>query len=128
VIVRTAEGWRQLDPATLRPAGTPPDEDVARLIADAVAVNPRRYGRIVRIADRVVTTDTGVVITLDWDRLALQQRGRDTDRIDLLYKVHYLQWTGQVLVDRLLGLGGLAALIVLTVLGARLAFRRRDQG
>ena len=47
----------------------------------------------------------------------LQQRGRDTDRIDLLYKVHYLQWTGQKTADKVLGLAGLTLLIALTLLG-----------
>ena len=64
------------------------------------------------------------MVTFDWNRLSLQQRGRDTDRIDLLYKVHYLQWTGQKTADKVLGLAGLTLLIVLTLLGARLAFRR----
>jgi hypothetical protein len=61
---------------------------------------------------------------LDWKRLSLQQHGRDTDRIDRLYKIHYLQWTGEKTVDRILGLAGLVLLLVLTGLGARLAFRR----
>ena len=124
LIVRTATGWVQLHPVTLQPLPAPPDEDVKRLIADAFAANPDRYGRIVRLDGAVAATDTGAVITFDWNRLSLQQRGRDTDRIDLLYKVHYLQWTGQKTADKVLGLGGLTLLIALTALGARLAFRR----
>ena len=95
LLVRTGTGWGQLDPVTLQPPPAPPDGDVQRLLADAFTVNPSRYGRIVSLAGGVATTDTGAVVTFDWNRLGLQQRGRDTDRIDLLYKVHYLQWTGQ---------------------------------
>lgn len=126
LLARTDNGWVQLDPMTLRPAAVPRDEDVRRLIADAFAVNPARYGRIVSVSAHrgTATTDTGAVITLDWNRLTLQQRGRDTDRIDRLYKIHYLQWTGQKTVDKVLGLAGLVLLTVLTTLGARLAFRR----
>lgn len=123
VIVRTAAGWAQLNPVTLQPLPAPPDDEVKRLIADAITINPGRYGRIATLDGAVATTDTGAVITFDWNRLALQQRGRDTDRIDLLYKVHYLQWTGQKTLDKVLGLAGLTLLIALTALGARLAFR-----
>jgi uncharacterized iron-regulated membrane protein len=124
LIVRTAEGWSQLDPATRQPLGEPAPADVRRLIADAFAVNPARYGQIASLDGRVATTDTGAVVTLDWNRLSLQQRGRDTDRIDRLYKIHYLQWTGEKTADRILGLTGLVLLLVLTGLGAKLAFRR----
>jgi hypothetical protein len=54
----------------------------------------------------------------------LWQRGRDTDRIDLLYKVHYLQWTSVTVVDRVVGIVGIVLVMALTVLGARLAIRR----
>ncbi len=70
-------------------------------------------------------TTTGVEVTLDWNRLALQQRGRDTDRIDALYRVHYLQWTGVDALDKVLGLLGLVLLVALAYLGARLAFTRQ---
>ena len=125
LIARTDKGWVQFNPVTLQPASAPADEDVRRLLADALTVNPARYGRIVSLAGSVATTDTGAVITFDWNRLSLQQRGRDTDRIDGLYRIHYLQWTGQKTVDKVLGLAGLTLLVVLSVLGARLAFGRR---
>jgi hypothetical protein len=124
LLARTDRGWVHLDPITRQPAAAPRDEDVRRLIADAFTVNPSRYGQIVSLDDGIATTDTGTVITFDWNRLTLQQRGRDTDRIDRLYKIHYLQWTGQKMVDKVLGLAGLVLLVVLTMLGARLAFRR----
>jgi hypothetical protein len=125
VIVRAAGGWTQLDPVTLQPSAPPAAEDLRRLIADALTANASRYGRITNLTGSVATTDTGATITLDWNRLSLQQRGRDTERIDLLYKVHYLQWTGQKTLDKILGLAGLVALVTLTALGAKLAFARR---
>jgi uncharacterized iron-regulated membrane protein len=124
LLARTDKGWVHLDPITLQPAARPRDEDVKRLIADAFAVNPSRYGQIVSLDGGTATTDTGAVITFDWNRLALQQRGRDTDRIDRLYKIHYLQWTGEKTVDKFLGLAGLVLLVALGGLGARLAFRQ----
>lgn len=124
LLARTDTGWVHLDPVTLQPAAVPREEDVRRLIADAFTVNPSRYGRIAGFAAGTATTDTGAVIRFDWNRLTLQQRGRDTDRIDRLYRIHYLQWTGQETVDQVLGLAGLVLLTVLTMLGARLAFRR----
>ena len=124
LLARTDKGWVHLDPITLQPAARPRDEDVKRLIADAFAVNPSRYGQIVSLDGGTATTDTGAVITFDWNGLALQQRGRDTDRIDRLYKIHYLQWTGEKTVDKFLGLAGLVLLVALGGLGARLAFRR----
>ena len=47
-----------------------------------------------------------------------------TDRIDLLYRIHYLQWTGIKKLDNVLGMLGIALVIVLTTLGAWLAFKR----
>ena len=123
LLARTDKGWVHLDPTSLQPAAVPRSEDVKRLIADALTVNPARYGRIVSLDQGTATTDTGAVITFDWNRLALQQRGRDTDRIDRLYKIHYLQWTGQKTVDKVLGFAGLVLLTVLITLGARLAFQ-----
>ena len=49
------------------------------------------------------------------------------DRIDALYRIHYLQWTGYKLVDRLVGLVGLLLLVTLAVLGVRLAFGRQPR-
>jgi hypothetical protein len=123
LLVRTDKGWSHLSPSTLAPAGVPTDEDVRRLVGDAFAANPGRYGHITSIADGTIRTDTGVEIVLDWTRLSLQQRGTDTDRIDRLYKIHYLQWTGQQSIDKMLGLVGLTLLVLLTSLGARLAWK-----
>jgi len=87
-------------------------------------MNPKRYGQIVSVNGKTVTTDTGIVVTIDWDRMSLQQTGSDTKWIDSLYRIHYLQWTGVRSIDRVVGLTGIALILILTALGASLAFRR----
>jgi len=131
LLVRTDAGWRNLEPATLRIAPAPPQEKLRLLFEDAFTANPDRYGRVASQIDLTAHTTTDVDVTLDWNRLTLQQRGRDTARIDALYRVHYLQWTGYKTLDKILGLVGLVLLVTLTYLGARLAFwreRRPDPG
>ena len=125
LLVRTAAGWHQLNPRTLQPIAAPTDDEVRRLVTDAFTANPQRYGSIVRVDNGVIHTDTDVEVTLDWNRVTLQQHGRDTDRIDRLYKVHYLQWTGNKSLDRVLGFVGLVLVLASTALGVRLAFGRK---
>ena len=124
LLVRTRSGWVHLDPATNQPREPPRESDLRRLLEDAFTTNPARYGNITGVNDNTVKTSTGVEVTLDWNRMTLQQKGRDTDRIDLLYRIHYLQWTGVRSVDRVVGLIGIALVLTLTSLGAWLAFRR----
>ena len=122
LLARTDSGWRNLDPSSLQPAPIPGEEGLLRLLRDAFTANPDRYGKIVRLVDRTANTDTGVEVVLDWDRLSLQQKGKDTARIDALYRIHYLQWTGNKTADKFAGGIGLLLLVTLTLLGARLAF------
>lgn len=124
LLARTAEGWAHLrqDGKTPRPA--PTEDEFKRLLADAFSADPSRYGAVVSASGNAARTDTGVAVTLDWNTLSLAQRGRDTDRIDLLYRIHYLQWTGVKAVDRPLGVAGLALVAALALLGVRLALRR----
>lgn len=124
LVVRTDAGWRNLDPATLKIAPVPSQDRLRLLFEDAFTANPDRYGRVATQVDLTARTTTGVDVTLDWNRVALQQHGRDTDRIDMLYRIHYLQWTGIKALDNVLGLLGLVLLVTLTYLGVRLAFAR----
>lgn len=123
LLARTGAGWIHLNPSTMQPRRAPTPDEVKLLLADAFTAHPDRYGTITVISDSSIQTDTGVEIILDWNTLSLQQRGKDTDRIDLLYKIHYLQWTGIRSVDKVLGLVGIVLVIVLTWLGARLALK-----
>lgn len=124
LLVRTDAGWTHLNPADMRTREKPSEDEIRTLLNDAFTANPGRYGKVARVLGDTASTDTGVEVTVDWKRLSLQQRGRDTDRIDLLYKVHYLQWTGAPVVDRIVGITGIVLLLTLTILGVRLAFKR----
>ncbi|HEY7544626.1 MAG TPA: hypothetical protein VID27_07080 [Blastocatellia bacterium] len=125
LLAKTADGWLHLDPMTMRVREQPDEEETRKLVTDAFSINPERYGHIERINGNTIFTDTGVRINLDWNRLGFQQRGRDTDRIDLLYKIHYLQWTGVAAIDKVLGPTGLILVMSLAVLGIRLAITSR---
>lgn len=125
LLARTTEGWQHLDPRTMQPRPYPSQEEIRTLVADASRENPVRYGTVSHVeGGGDITTDTGVHISLDWNRLTLAQRGKDTDLIDALYKIHYLQWTGNRPVDRVLGALGILLVFALSALGARLFFRR----
>ena len=123
LLVRTSKGWSHLDTQTLQPVSLPDKEAIRSLLEDAFTANPGRYGKVVSVEGNQITTDTGIRIKLDWQRLSLDQRGPDTDRIDLLYRIHYLQWTGVAAIDRVLSLLGITLVIVLSALGARLFFK-----
>jgi len=123
LIVRTDKGWLHLNPNG-QPRSEPTRAEIERLLKDAFTANPLRYGEISDVSGYQARTSTGVEVTIDWNTLSLQQHGRDTDRIDLLYRVHYLQWTGVKAIDKALGLMGLTLVMVLTGLGAWLAIRR----
>jgi hypothetical protein len=125
VIVRTLSGWQNLDAKSLQAKPAPDDAQLTQLLNDAFALHPLRYGRITSIADGTARTDTGVEVTLDWKQMKLQQHGTDTALIDLLYRIHYLQWTGIGPANKMLGVFGLALLIIMALLGAKLAFRKR---
>jgi hypothetical protein len=124
LLVRTRSGWSQLDPTNKQQRNLPSEEDLRKFFRDAFTANPGRYGDIKTINGTTITTNTGVEVTLDWNRMSLQQKGRDTDRIDRLYRIHYLQWTGLRSVDRVMGIVGIVLVLVLTSLGGWLAFKR----
>ncbi|HKG23414.1 MAG TPA: hypothetical protein VKC34_16055, partial [Blastocatellia bacterium] len=46
LLVRTADGWSHLDPASLQARPLPDDDQVRALLADAFSKNPERYGQI----------------------------------------------------------------------------------
>ena len=117
LLLNGSGGRQHLEPATLKPKALPSDADTARLIQDAIEVNPDRYGVIVEFAEGQAITSTDVVITLDWLNLSLAQSGRDTRLIDTLYKIHYLQWLGWPTADVALGTAGIVLLLLLTGLG-----------
>lgn len=127
LLARTPAGRLHLDPATMRPRSAPSESEARLLLLDAFSANPARYGLPVSVSNDIATTSTGIEVGLDWASLTLSQRGPDTERIDALYRLHYLQWTGIKWLDRALGLAGLVLLIALSMLGLKLALRRGSQ-
>ena len=124
LLVRTDNGWHQLNPTNKQTRSLPSEAEIKLLLKDAFLVDTQRYGNISTVSGDTVRTDTGVEVSIDWNSMSFQQRGKDTDRIDLLYRVHYLQWTGVKSIDRVVGFVGLVLVMVLTTLGAWLAIRR----
>ena len=118
LLARTEHSWEHLDADTLAPRPEPSTEERGRLLEDALrGKDAERYGRLL---PGEPLTDTGVRLALDWKTLTILQAGPDTDRINALYKIHYLQWTGVKTLDRVLGFLGLAAVAALSLLGLRL--------
>lgn len=124
LLARTSRGWFHLDARTRQPKPEPSAEGLETLVTDAFSANPARYGRVASMDGNLITTSTGVRVELDWNRLTLSQSGKDTDRIDALYKIHYLQWTGIKGVDKVLGALGILLVVALSMLGARLFFSK----
>jgi len=124
LLVRTINGWHHLNPGDKQPRSLPSESELKFLLQEAFLANPSRYGNISRVSGDTAWTDTGVEVHLDWNIMSLQQKGKDTDRIDLLYRIHYLQWTGFRKVDRVVGVIGIVLVLGLTTTGAWLAFKR----
>lgn len=117
LLVLTTEGWQNLDPVSGESHPEPPEPDRITLFEDAFRDRGERYGTVQSMEDWTARTSTGVEVTLDWDRMHFRQSGSDTRRIDLLYRIHYLQWTGTRIGDRILPLIGLTGLLTLAMLG-----------
>jgi hypothetical protein len=124
LLVRTTDGWQHLESQNLKPKAAPNEAEMRALFNDAFSSNPARYGQIVTVEGNKIRTDTGVQAKLNWESMSLTQRGKDTDRIDFFYRIHYLQWTGIESLDKVLGGLGITFILVLSVLGAILFFRK----
>lgn len=129
--VTTARGPALYDATTGARRSPLSADDAAALIRDAVARSPHAaaYGATIAppaVAERAVTLAyASAVVELGRDDGALQQRGADTDRIDWLYRLHYLQWTGQRTLDRALGIVGLVVIWAAMIAGVVLFVRGR---
>ena len=109
---------------------SPLTEEEARAIAASAAsraIAPERYGAVLGSSTVGPAVEVrfagGAVVTIDQTSLSVSQRGPDTDRIDALYRVHYLQWTGHPTVDRALAIFAIGATWVLAIVGALLLRR-----
>jgi hypothetical protein len=106
--------------------------EAARAVAvDAVARSPHAasYGAAALVAvgdDEVrVRFSGGAEVRVDRRSARLSQRGADTDRIDWLYRAHYVQWTGVKTLDRVLSLAAIAGTWLVAGLGILLFVRQR---
>lgn len=125
LLVRESGRWQHLNADTLAPWPQPETVDLIRLLDDAFAGNPERYGRVVNVENNTAVTDRGIQIGINWDSMSLSQSGRDTYWINKVYDIHYLRWTGYRPFDQVFGLLGLLVLMYMTYSGARMAFVRR---
>ena len=116
-----------VDPITLHAKESPSAQDIEQLVADAIAFNPSRYGEILKVSGNEVVTSTNVHITLSWTTMSLLQSGQDTRLIDKLYKLHYLQWSGLALPDKVIGISALVLLLLLTLLGLYQTISKQSQ-
>lgn len=126
LLVRTSNGWRHLDAVSTEDYAVPSRIELKALVNDAMDANRARYGQINGGSELLFLTDTGAQITVDWNKLSLSQKGRDTYWINQVYDIHYLRWTGIAWVDKFFGLAGLLLLILMTVTGIRLLLKPRS--
>ena len=126
LIVKQDGKWQQRHPVSLSVLLQPSEDQVIALIEDAIKGKPR-YGEIDTVDGNKIETTTGVTISLNWPKLSLYQRGRDTDFIDRMYKIHYLQWTGNKTLDKYLGLIGLLIVVTLALFGSWMVFKSRKR-
>ena len=126
LLVKENGSWRQVDPTTGAERPSPSVADLERFVEDAISQNPRRYGELLRGESNPFRTSEGVLISLDWGSLSLNQQGGDTRWIDRIYNVHYLRWTGIALFDSIMGVLGLLLLLMMTVSGLGMLLRRSD--
>jgi hypothetical protein len=128
ILVKTPQQWQQLNTRTFQLRPLPSKEQIKLLIGDATNQDKTRYGEILSIDTQQNTatavTSTGVNIQLDWNSLVLSQRGDDTEFISTLYKLHYLQWTGNAIIDSLLEIIVLSGLTLLTLMGGWMSIKK----
>ena len=130
VRVATADGPELVDAVTARRRSPLSEADARALAVDAVARSPHRaaYGAPaeVRTDDRAVWVrfDGGPTVRVGRRDARLSQRGPDTERIDWLYRIHYMQWTGNAAVDRVLAVAALALIWAVLAPGLVLFVRR----
>jgi uncharacterized iron-regulated membrane protein len=128
--ITTAKGDELWDPETgLR--RSPLAIDAAQALAvDAMSRSPHHaaYGAIKQVSATSTTVTlelvAGPVVEIGRNDARLSQRGPDTERIEWLYRIHYLQWTGNKAVVRVLALVGLLLIWLVLIPGVVLFVRR----
>jgi hypothetical protein len=103
--------------------------DAEKLARDALGRSMQRaaYGECARTSsdDRSVTLHcANAKVRIDRASARISQSGSDTERIDWLYRIHYLQWTGNGTLDKMLAIAGLALIWAVMIPGLVLFVRR----
>lgn len=130
--VHGSDGTRLVDART-GSVISPLDRDAATKVAVDATSRARaveRYGAVRESREDGDTIEVafegGAVVRVGRSDLSLAQSGADTSRIDLLYRLHYLQWTGVAAIDRPLALAAIGGTWILAALGLRLFRKRPD--
>lgn len=127
--IRTIKGTSLLDARTGQPRNLTVD-DARLLAADAIRRSSHRaaYGDIASLEERDGTARIhftgGPTVSLGLRDGRMSQEGADTRRIDWLYRIHYLQWTGNATIDKVLAMAGLALVWAVMIPGIVLFVRR----
>lgn len=127
LLVKDEHQWQHLNLADFKPWPLPSSEDQIRLLTDAIAGHSERYGTVEGRDGDVYVTSTGVELRLNWNTLSIYQSGSDTQLINLLYKIHYLQWLGNKQANIVLAVFGLLLLSLLMSYGVVLYLRKRKR-
>ncbi len=127
--VATATGTELVDATAGTKRSPLTVSEAEALIADAVSRSPHRaaYGQPVQthVDERTVKIDyQDATVTLGRTDARISQRGSSSDRIDWLYRIHYLQWTGHKTIDRAFSVLGLALIWAVMIPGIMLFVRR----
>lgn len=126
--VTTKDGSSIIDASTGKPR-TFTGEEVTRLVDDAVSRSPfaNRYGAHVGISGgdiNAIRYAGDQIVTFSPTTMRVSQEGRDTKRIEWFYRLHYLQWTGNATLDKILAVGGLVLIWIVMIPGVVLFVRR----
>jgi uncharacterized iron-regulated membrane protein len=106
------------------------EADARTLALDAVSRSKHQvaYGQVGSVTSRedavVLVFSGGATVEVSRADARMSQRGHDTDRIDWLYRIHYLQWTGNKTIDRAFAMFGLALIWAVVIPGLVLFVRR----
>ena len=109
LLVKTEQEWRHYSAADGQAWPEPSAQEVRQLLTEAIAANPNRFGKLTEINGLQAATDTDCSITLNWNTLSVMQECPDHARINLLYQLHYLRWTGWRPFDTFMGYAALIA-------------------
>lgn len=126
LLVKDQDEWKHLSLTDMQEQAFPSEQNLKLLVNDAISENRSRYGEILHLDGQTIYTDTGVRISLDWNTLSLRQKGQDTDLINTLYNIHYLQWLNSPTFNKVLGFLGLFLLIALSGFGFIMLIKRQD--